>query len=113
MGCVDAVEVCEVGAIALDRCGIAADRGDCLIQLELTELEVKAYRHPPGGQVQHRLVAGTGGETAGIRGLFPSWADGDLPLRLLARQGAPRPLLAVAFDPSAPHAGAGDARSRR
>ena len=35
-GCVDAVEVGKVGHIALDRCGIAADRGDCLIQLGLT-----------------------------------------------------------------------------
>ena len=29
---VDAVEVGEVGDIALNRCGIAADCGDCLMQ---------------------------------------------------------------------------------
>jgi hypothetical protein len=34
-GCVDAVEIGEVGGIALDRRGIAADRGHCLIQFGL------------------------------------------------------------------------------
>src|SRR5271170_3075123 len=34
-GCVDAVEIGEVGGIALDRRGIAADRGDRLIQFGL------------------------------------------------------------------------------
>jgi len=42
-GCVDAVEVRELGAIALDRRGIAADHGDCLIQLGLT---AAGYKHP-------------------------------------------------------------------
>jgi len=43
-GCVDAVEVRELGAIALDRRGIAADRGDSLIQLELTSASYEDSR---------------------------------------------------------------------
>src|SRR5204862_5565118 len=43
-GRVDAVEIREIGAIALNRCGIAADRGDCLIQLELTSASNKYAR---------------------------------------------------------------------
>jgi hypothetical protein len=41
--CVDAVEIGEVGGIAPDRCGIAADRGGCLIQLGLT---AAGYKYP-------------------------------------------------------------------
>ena len=39
----DAVEVGEVRGIALDRRGIAADRGDCLIQFGLT---AAGNKHP-------------------------------------------------------------------
>ena len=41
---IDAVEVGEVGDIALNRCGIAADRGDGLIQLRLTAANNKYAR---------------------------------------------------------------------
>jgi hypothetical protein len=44
----DAVEVDEVGDIALDRCGIAADLGDGLIELGLTAADIWSNRcNPP------------------------------------------------------------------
>jgi hypothetical protein len=43
-GGIDAVEVGEVGDIALNRCGIAADRGDGLIELGLAAANNKYVR---------------------------------------------------------------------
>src|SRR5271169_648085 len=92
-GSVDAVEVGKVCRIALDRCGIAADRGDCLIQFGLMaagDEHPRAFLGKMLGDAKTDAGAAAGddsdfaGELAGHREFLSHWAA---PARLLCGPG--------------------------
>jgi hypothetical protein len=77
----DAVEIGEIRGVALDRRGIAADRGDCLIQLGLTaagDEHPRAFLREPLGDAESDAgaaagVAATSSWSFGIEILFTRW----------------------------------------